>query len=320
MKDRALILMATYNGSKYIGQQIQSIIDQDYQDWELCISDDGSNDNTVEIINRYAVSDKRILPLLQDNSAHGACLNFYHLMRYAQTHRNEYHYYFLCDQDDFWEKNKISLQIDKAEEYGDCPVLIYSDLRIISENGEMHQRMSEIQDINLRNPADIFFNQIYVWGNTVLFNKALLDYLVIPIDIRNGFSHDHYLTYYAAAFGKVIYINQPLVRYRRYDNNVSELPHQYNLLKALRKVFHEYRKLIDRHASNYSNILYFIKHAPDTNALLEDIRSCYENGGHTALRIISKYNVKVGSNFYNGLARRIILFTKIYKKSKYYDH
>ena len=168
MARKALILMATYNGEKYIQDQIQSIIDQSYRDWDLCISDDGSTDNTITIINNFRKLDSRILPVLTDNRDHGSCTNFYHLLRYAKKHKEEYSFFLLSDQDDIWESDKIKLQIEYCDSISseNIPILVYTDLSIMNGDGIVSCRMSNIQEIELKNPVNVFFNQIYV-GETL---------------------------------------------------------------------------------------------------------------------------------------------------------
>ena len=80
MHGKALIMMATYNGSHYISKQLDSIIEQSYDNWNLLISDDGSSDGTLQIIDSYSKKDNRILPVLHHQSDFGASSNFYYLM------------------------------------------------------------------------------------------------------------------------------------------------------------------------------------------------------------------------------------------------
>lgn len=283
----------------------------------MCISDDCSSDGTIDIIREMRKKEKRILPCLNDNQKHGACTNFYHLLRYAKEHSSEYDYFCLCDQDDIWEEEKIEKQINcmKNEE---GPTLCYSDLRIMDQMGNLHERMSDIQPIEFINLADIFFNQLYIWGNTVMINREMLEETLFPLELGNGLSHDHYLAFQAASCGRVVYIKQPLVRYRRTTDNVSDMPHEYNIFTAIKKVVITRRKLIDIHAQNYNNILYFIKNCKKKSIFLDDIERCYSHGGMEAMKIIRKYRIHVGSNKFNKIARLVILFSGIYKKSVFY--
>ena len=73
--------MAVYNGSLYLKEQIESIINQDYKNWQLLISDDNSNDDSVEIINRYAAKDNRIKVVLKDSTFGNAGTHFLSLLK-----------------------------------------------------------------------------------------------------------------------------------------------------------------------------------------------------------------------------------------------
>ena len=320
MKKSALVLMATYNGENYVSQQLESIISQDYSDFDLYIRDDGSTDKTLEIIKSYIKEDNRILLIENQGNVHGACINFYELLKIAKKNIDNYKYYFLSDQDDIWQKNKLSREIEEIRRVSvdNTPSLVYSDLMIMDEKGNNQLKMSELQNINLTNPADIFFNQIYVWGNTIAINKELLKMIQIPLTINNGISHDHYLAFYAAAFGNIKFIDVPLVRYRRYETNVSDLPHKYSKMDAAKKALKKMNSIVSSHAANYNNILYFIYNAPLQNQLTKDIELCYKIGGIKALRIMKKYHVSGGANKYNKIAKKMILFSKIYKFNNNY--
>jgi glycosyltransferase involved in cell wall biosynthesis len=105
------ILMATYNGEKYIRQQLDSILSQTYEQWLLYIRDDGSTDNTVEIINNYIKKypDKIIL-INDEKKGLGAKLNFGETMKFSKND-----YTMFVDQDDVWMNYKISKSLDIME-------------------------------------------------------------------------------------------------------------------------------------------------------------------------------------------------------------
>lgn len=307
--------MAAYNGYEYIKEQIDSIRLQTYEDWDLYIRDDGSNDNTLDIIRNYEMMDNRIHLLSYPSEKHGACLNFYNLLRAAKTIMPKYDYYLLSDQDDIWEKNKVEVEISTCEAEDSMYVLAYSDLSLMSSDGTaINGKMSDYQNINLKNPYDIFFNQIFVWGNTICINRELLEFMNIPDDISNSLSHDHYLAFYAAAFGKVIYIDEPLVRYRRHEDNVSGLPPKYNIFSATSRAIKKGGNILFEHAKNYNNVIFFVKNAPYKTKQLDDILNALMNGGIEAKKIIAKYDITPGSNLYNLIINKFTLYSKIYRK------
>lgn len=111
MEDTVAILMATYNGDKYIEEQIQSIINQTYKNWQLFIRDDGSSDETLKIIKNFTNIDHRIHKITDNLGNLGPCLNFNELIK---THL-EYKYIMFADQDDVWLENKIMISVNKIK-------------------------------------------------------------------------------------------------------------------------------------------------------------------------------------------------------------
>lgn len=320
MTNKAIILMASYNGQEFIGKQIDSFIKQTFTEWDLYIRDDGSKDNTLNIIKKYEIEDQRIHLLKKENDKSGACLNFYELFKFAKSKLSKYEYFFLADQDDLWDKEKMSIQIKLLQNKKGTPLLTYSDLYLMSHDGTLtNQKMSDIHNIELTNKMDIFYNQIFVWGNTIALNRELMKRIVIPDNISNKLSHDHYLSFYGAAFGQVIYIDQPLTLYRRHEKNVSDLPSNYktidSVVKKLRKGL---MPLIDRHAQSFCNVLFFIDYVPEITKELGDVRTSYEKNWLDAIRILRKYNVVPGSNKYNILVNWFLLVTGLYKLSNNY--
>lgn len=317
---KVAIIMATFNGQKYIKQQIESIQNQTWTNWHLYISDDGSTDNTLKTIDEIRKNEKRIEAVIQNKNGHGACLNFYNAICHVKNFSHLYDYYLLADQDDIWNKDKITLQVELLQKHEKknpgIPALAYSNLDLMNENGELlGKTMADIHDIKLQNLYDIYLNQIFIWGNTIAFNRLLIEYINIPRNIGNQLSHDHYLAFYACTYGNVIYDHSPLVMYRRHNENVSDLPAKYTWISAMCHLASSFGNIVDKHAVNYSNVLYFAKNATISGELIDDIINCFEKGGLEALKFIKKYKIHAGANKYNELANKIILFTRIYKRS-----
>ena len=105
------ILLATYNGERFLREQLDSIINQEYKSWELLIHDDGSVDNSISILNEYQNNyPKKVRLLIDQEIFSSASKNFFHLIKHRSKDAN---LYCLCDQDDIWHKNKLNLLIDK---------------------------------------------------------------------------------------------------------------------------------------------------------------------------------------------------------------
>lgn len=215
------ILLASYNGERYIREQIMSIIGQSYTDWHLTVCDDCSKDKTAEIVKSLAEEypDKISFKVNSANSG-SASGNFYSMLLEAAGSR----YVMLCDQDDVWAEDKIKitkLAMDKMEErYGkNTPILIHSDLRVVDEKlDEISPSMFYTQ--NLRGSEISFANQLCqnsVTGCTVMINRALLGF--VKKKPEHMIMHDWWLALIATAFGHIGFINTPLISYRQHFSN-----------------------------------------------------------------------------------------------------
>jgi len=129
------ILMAVYNGEMYLQEQLNSIESQTVRDWNLIVRDDGSSDQTKEIIREFAgrVSQKVVL-LDSDSDKHGPKYNFFALLNETQDS-----YIMFCDQDDVWKKDKIEKTVAKMQSIEKnapgTPVLVHTDLEVVDAKG-----------------------------------------------------------------------------------------------------------------------------------------------------------------------------------------
>lgn len=221
---RVVILMATYNGEKYLTEQINSLISQSYDNWLLVIRDDGSVDNTLNIINDFVNQDPRISLLTDSLGNSGSPLaNFSHLLLHAKQNFTD-QYYMFCDQDDVWFENKIERMVFTAEKEPQkelqSPLLIHCDLVVVDENLNLiSSSFMQYQQIKHHNkkPLKHLITQNFVTGCATLFNRKLLE-LAAPV---NSFAvmHDWWLALLASSSGKVLFIKQPLIKYRQHSSN-----------------------------------------------------------------------------------------------------
>lgn len=172
------ILLATYNGEKYLSEQLDSIVNQTYKDWKLIIHDDGSSDGTIKVIEVYVAKYPEKIVFIDDNvKTGGAKNNFLHLMKFATEP-----YIMFCDQDDLWLQNKIQLTYDimvKNElKYGDIPLLVHTDLKIVdSRLNLISSSMVSYQKLKPENGNNIVCLAIEncITGCTMMINKKLLN-------------------------------------------------------------------------------------------------------------------------------------------------
>ena len=130
---RIQILLAVFSGAQYLEEQIESLRAQTYSDWELLISDDGSSDGSLEIIDYYCNLDSRIYWVLDGIVAGSAKRNFFNLLGLAKAD-----YVMFCDQDDVWDENKIEVTLNRMREVesrnSGMPILVSTDLRVVDQN------------------------------------------------------------------------------------------------------------------------------------------------------------------------------------------
>lgn len=215
------ILMATFNGSKFIAEQIDSIINQTFKDWTLFIRDDNSHDDTMIIIEKYIdkFSDKIVL-LKDEDGTLGAKDNFMRLLKDIDSN-----YYMFSDQDDVWLPEKVMLSYNKYMEvamlHPNLPIIIHSDSIIVDEQLNIITK-SFWNNEGLFPSLFSFYNYVSIsclQGATMFFNnnvKLLINkYVNIPI------MHDWWITTETLKNGGIVVpIKQPLLYYRQHNSNV----------------------------------------------------------------------------------------------------
>ena len=217
MKPKIDILMATYNGEKYIEEQLKSIISQSCENWNLVIRDDGSDDNTLRILNEYSKRDKRI-HIISDNKGNlGLVKNFEELMKHSTEE-----YIMFSDQDDAWADNKINILLQKMQETEEKmqikkPILVHSNSYICDEELNIKKNRFISKKANEVKIENVFFNFI-VQGAAIMINKELKN-LSLPF-FNEVYLHDRYLHLLAELFGKRIFIDKPLNYYRQHGKNL----------------------------------------------------------------------------------------------------
>ena len=209
------ILLATYNGSKYLSEQIDSLINQTYKNINIIVRDDGSTDNTVEIIEEYEKKDSRVR-LLSDNLGNlGFVRNFEELMKNSTSE-----YLMFSDQDDIWYNNKVETsykRIKAIEEKNgkSCPILVHTNSKIM--NYETRTKSLFISDCAKNSSFENSFFNFFVQGSTMLINGSLKRE-ALPFS-KEVYLHDRYLHLIAEFIGIRSYIDVPTMDYRQHSNN-----------------------------------------------------------------------------------------------------
>ncbi|MDR0924966.1 MAG: glycosyltransferase family 2 protein [Hungatella sp.] len=214
------VLLASYNGEKYIREQLDSILSQTFSDLSIVISDDLSTDGTPSIIREYEEQyPGRVRSLKNRERSGSAQNNFFRLLTSVSDE-----YVMLCDQDDVWlpDKAEVTLREMKRLEAAwgaEVPLLVHGDLSVTDKTGNiLHNSMAEYQKIAVHNNRfSHYLVENNITGNTVMINRAFLRFFAeIP---KECVMHDWWLGLLASCFGRISYIDRPLVLYRQHGEN-----------------------------------------------------------------------------------------------------
>ena len=231
------VLMSTYNGEKYIREQLDSIFAQKDVDVRLYVRDDGSKDTTVNILKEY----KKLYPIeiIQDGENVGPGDSFMRLV-YRYANEPDIEYYAFADQDDIWLDDKMIIAIKRIEQEESTEPTLYSSNQTIYRNGkECGLRHNEPQNTSL-----VFHLSVNtIAGCTFVFNKALAMAFANAKEpsetIKKMRIHDSWLMLVAISIGKVIYDTKSHMLYRIHEANAVGIKKI-----SLREKWERFRKLI----------------------------------------------------------------------------
>ncbi len=213
----AAILLAAYNGARYIREQLDSLLAQTYQDLIVYIHDDGSSDETPAILLEYAKRDPNRIRIIDGASCGSSKYNFWYLLS-----RVEADVYFFCDQDDIWLVDKVEKSINRLQMLAGERRLVFCDMKVVDENRTVMD--ASFLHYNGRDPKELRYPRILIdnpaAGTTICMDRGLRDAaLSVSFDLSGVEMHDGFLTAMAALSGSLAYIDEPLVLYRQHGDN-----------------------------------------------------------------------------------------------------
>ena len=211
------VAIATYNGEKYIVEQIESILAQSYKNIEILVADDCSTDATFAILQSYASRYPGIV-ISRNHKRLGWVKNFEQLLK-----RSKGEYIAFSDQDDLWLPGKLSTAIEALErEDPSKPLMFHSDLEVCSENMQrVHHSYFEMcsYTFSKEKQLDAMLGRCGVMGNTMVINQRLKS-LALPFP-EGLAAHDYWIALLNELYGKRVTYAKCLVRYRLHGSNTS---------------------------------------------------------------------------------------------------
>ncbi len=232
------ILLPTYNGEKYLKEQIDSILNQTYKNIRLIISDDCSKDSTPKILEEYRGKDERIELYLQKENI-GVVKGIEFLLKKVKSN-----YYMLADQDDVWLPMKVEKSIETLKK--ENADLVFGDLEVVDQDlRTMYPSFGDFMLLNRKinkyiNSYKVNYLYNCVTGCTVLSKKEFIE-KILPIPTESKYLiHDHWIGLVVALNGKLAYMPEKYIKYRQHGNNqvgTDKISHGFKNIEQVRELF-----------------------------------------------------------------------------------
>ncbi|MCM1179166.1 MAG: glycosyltransferase [Clostridium sp.] len=214
--EKVNILVSTYNGMKYLQEQMESLLNQDYSHYEIHIRDDGSKDGTVELLQQYAKEHPNKVFVYEGENL-GYKLSFQWLMQ----HCGQADFFSFCDQDDYWYPDKVSRAVELLRKRNqNIPLIYLCDFYWC--DGEMNRQRRNNGYAKYHSLEKyITLGDRNAFGFTEVFNKQALE-CVKDSECFAGCSHDEIVYMYCLCNGEIIWDDKVCADFRRHGNNTSE--------------------------------------------------------------------------------------------------
>ncbi len=296
-----VVLLSTYNGSQFLKEQLDSLYNQSYKDFTVIARDDGSSDDTLDILQSYNVE------IIQNDQNVGAKKSFSELLEYAL--KNGFEYFMFCDQDDVWDENKIEKTLARMQEAQEqnpnTPILVHTNLKVVDEDlNTLGGSFMSLQGLHPKyDSLNRLLIQNVVTGCTVMINRELAK-LCLPVP-QEAIMHDWWIALVASAFGKIIYIDETTISYRQHSSNTLGAI-QFNAEYIQKQLFKS--DLLSENIRQTEIFLERYQESLDENTIeiLENFAKIATKPFYEKRKIILKYKL-----FKNGFIRNVGLFLKI---------
>ncbi|WP_111608877.1 MULTISPECIES: glycosyltransferase family 2 protein [Marinomonas] len=214
------ILLATYNGAKYLEAQLDSLLSQTYTDWTLIAHDDGSTDKTCDILRAYQSQYPDIIEILEDGVTFGCARDNFTYLLEASTAE----YVMFCDQDDVWLPEKIAKTFYTMQQleglHKGLPIVVHTDLMVVDESlGSIAPSMFDYQGLNRSIDGLLqILAKNTVTGCTMMINRRAIS-SALPMSAC-AVMHDWWIAANVIKQQGVIgFIDESLIQYRQHSSN-----------------------------------------------------------------------------------------------------
>ncbi|AIQ14747.1 hypothetical protein PDUR_24870 [Paenibacillus durus] len=290
---RVLVLLSTYNGEQYIRELLNSVLAQHKVDVTVLIRDDGSTDQTWEILEYFKSKNKNILLYRGDNL--GAKESFFNLIHhvYDKNLIQEYDYFSFCDQDDIWMPMKLmrALSLLKSGPDKNKPLMFCSTTKMVDET---------LKKITIWPPypkkSTIVYNALVeniAVGCTTVINREAFELVVqnFPDNSKQIIMHDWWLYLCVSAFGNVIFDKEPNILYRQHSHNVTGGQKDSPVKKMLKRFYRFIKKenyyIRRNQAVEFYKCFYSLLNSEDRKAIECFLNTLNKNLPHRVLYIYS---------------------------------
>lgn len=294
------VLMSTYNGERYVEEQIRSVLNQQKVEVSLLIRDDGSMDRTCKIIDEYAMNHSNIRFIKGKNI--GVQKSFFELMKQADQ---SYEYFAFSDQDDVWLPDKLSRAIIRMQNIDNKEQPLLYAGRVIYANEDFSVREKVLYKIS-REPSfgNALVENICI-GCTQVFNRELLK-LVIRHTPKSKILHDWWLYLSASCFGKVILDQDAFIMYRQHENNQVGMKNTWSL--RWKKRFQNWKNLVHSLSVQAQDFIRAYGKGYENYSLAESV-AYYQTGFWKRISLITNRRI-YRQNTVDNIVYKVLFFFK----------
>lgn len=288
MGDSVTILMSTFNGERYLREQVDSILSQERVKVTICIRDDGSTDGTLDILNEYLRNNSNVKVIFGKPSGVGRSF-----MKLLFETTDETDFYAFSDQDDIWDKDKLKCALVGLQKFADCPGLYVCNQRCVDINGVFTAKRFQ-DSFPKQELVNTLFTNLYA-GCTMVFNRALKTLLCEEvrrpdIDFFQHRIHDAWISCVAASLDAIVYDPECHMSFRRHGTNMTDAEVIRGKRIPIRTLIILYIRKVKRRLQKKTNL---------------------GNG----VELTAKYLLHGYEDFFNSSDRELLIMVRDYRKS-----